>query len=143
MKLPLLRRLAALALAGLLAGCGGSQDDAPDPAALAAAFAEDAPAPEAPEAAPTDVPAAPPPPTDEPPVQQLVSQAVLAMEKDEVAEAMLLLQTLRANPRLSPQQLTAVQDTMAGLMQQLARRADAGDARARQAMELINQRTRW
>ncbi|HMO66225.1 MAG TPA: hypothetical protein PKE47_13550 [Verrucomicrobiota bacterium] len=141
MKHPLLPRLAALALAGILAGCGGRKDDTPDPAALAAAFEETAP--EVPEPASPETAAAPAPPDEGPPVQQLVSQAVLAIEKDEVTEAMLLLQTLRANPRLSPQQLTAVQDTMAGLMQQLARRADAGDARARQAMELINQRTRW
>lgn len=110
---------------------------------MAAAFADAAPAPEAPEASSADAAEVPAPPAEGPPVQQLVNQAVLAIEKDEVTEAMLLLQTLRANPRLSPQQLSAVQDTMAGLMQQLARRADAGDARARQAMELINQRTRW
>lgn len=124
-----------------LAGCGEKEPQA-DPAALAAAF-EEAPAAPA-EAAPAETAAPAPAPVEEgPPVQQLVNQAVTAMQKDEVSEALMLLQTLRANPRLSPQQLTAVQDTMAGLAQELARRADAGDARAKQALEMINQRTRW
>lgn len=133
----------ALALAALLSGCGEKEPQA-DPAALAAAFEEAPAAPAEPEPAAAEAPAPPPPPAEDgPPVQQLVNQAVTAMQKDEVSEAMLLLQTLRSNPRLSPQQLTAVQDTMAGLAQELARRADAGDARAKQALEMINQRTRW
>ncbi|MFN0066152.1 MAG: hypothetical protein ACKVYV_00805 [Limisphaerales bacterium] len=133
-----------LVLAALLAGCGEKEPQA-DPAALAAAFEEAPAAPaEAAETGPATAEAPAIPPADEgPPVQQLVNQAVTAMKKDEASEAMMLLQTLRSNPRLSPQQLTAVQDTMAGLAQELARRADAGDARAKQALELLNQRTRW
>jgi hypothetical protein len=65
------------------------------------------------------------------------------MRQDEFSEAMVQLQTLRSNPRISPEQLTVVQDTMAAMQQDLARRAEAGDARARQALELISQRTRW
>lgn len=141
MKRRCLLPVGTLALAVLLAGCGEKEPQA-DPAALAAAF-EDVPAAPA-EAAPAETAAPAPAPVEEgPPVQQLVNQAVTAMQKDEVSEALMLLQTLRANPRLSPQQLTAVQDTMAGLAQELARRADAGDARAKQALEMINQRTRW
>lgn len=134
--------LAAVLAAGLLAGCGQSEPQA-DASALEAAFqAAPAAATEA-EAAPAE-PATPAPPTAEgPPVEQLVGQAVAAMRKDEVSEAMVLLQTLRASPRLTADQLTAVQDTMAAMQMDLARRADAGDARAKQALELLGQRTRW
>lgn len=43
----------------------------------------------------------------------------------------------------SPEQLTTVQDPMAALRADLANRAAAGDARAKQALQLMQQSTRW
>jgi len=65
------------------------------------------------------------------------------MRKDEVTEAVVLLQTLRRARNLSPEQLTSVQDQMAALQGDLANKAAAGDARAKQALQLIQQSTRW
>lgn len=131
----------ALLAAALLAGCGQKEPQA-DASTLEAAFQEAPAAPADASSADAAVPA-PPPVEDGPPVQQLVNQAVTAMRKDEVTEAMVLLQTLRSSPRLTADQLTAVQDTMAAMQMDLARRADAGDARAKQALEMLGQRTRW
>lgn len=54
-----------------------------------------------------------------------------------------LLQTLRRARNISPEQLTAVQDQMAALQSDLANKAQAGDQRAQQALQLIQQSTRW
>lgn len=76
-------------------------------------------------------------------VKEVANQAALAIRKDELAEAMVLLQTLRRAQNLTPNQLTAVQDQMAALQSDLASRAANGDARAQKALDLIGQSTRW
>lgn len=133
----------------IFAGCGGSDEVASDPAALEAAF-KDAPAEPPVEAAPaaeestTDtihIPAAEEARTV--PVQQLATQAATAIRKDDYAEAMVLLQTLRRAQNLTPQQLTAVQDQMSAFQADLAQKAEAGDPKAKKALELISQSTRW
>ncbi len=135
---------AALIAAG---GCGGDGGTARlDPDALESVF-QDAPA----EAAPVE--AAEQSTTDtirmgeiaasEVPVKQLATQAAEAIRRDDVAEAMVLLENLRRARTLSPQQLTAVQDQMAAFQTEIARRAEAGDVKAQQAMELMRQKTRW
>ena len=138
------------AAVALLSGCGsGTADATLNPAGLEAAF-KDAP-PDATAEAPavqqeestTDsvVPVAAA--NAEVPVKELATRAATAMRKDEVTEAMVLLQTLRRARNLSPEQLTAVQDQMAALQGDLANKAASGDARAKQALQLIQQSTRW
>ena len=135
------------AVAVVLAGCGGSESTT-DPAALEAAF-QDAPAdataeaPAAAEESTTDTITMPAPGSDAVPVKELATRAVSALKKDEYSEAMVLLQSLRRARNLSPEQLTAVQDQMANLQSDLASKAAAGDLRAKQALELIQQSTRW
>ena len=85
----------------------------------------------------------PAPGSDAVPVKELATRAVSALKKDEYSEAMVLLQSLRRARNLSPEQLTAVQDQMANLQSDLASKAAAGDLRAKQALELIQQSTRW
>jgi ABC-type glycerol-3-phosphate transport system substrate-binding protein len=134
-----------VALGALLSGCGGEETAKADPNAIEAAF-KDAPA----EAA---APATQESTTDSisisvgadgnVPVKALAARAAAAMRKDDVQEAMVMLQTLRRARNLSPDQLGAVQDQMAALQSELAGRAANGDARAKQAMEMIQQSTRW
>lgn len=140
------------ALVGLAGGCGGDESKV-DPAALETAF-KDAPpdataeAPAAPaEESTTDdsvpIPAGGGAAGSVVPVKDLANRAATAMRKDEVTEAVVLLQTLRRARNLSPEQLTSVQDQMAALQGDLANKAAAGDARAKQALQLIQQSTRW
>lgn len=77
------------------------------------------------------------------PVKDLANRAANAIRKDEVTEAVVLLQTLRRARNLSPEQLTSVQDQMAALQADLASKAAGGDQRAKQALNLIMQSTRW
>lgn len=134
----------------LLTGCGsGSQDTELDPAGLEAAF-EGAPAEpaasESGEESTTEaivLPGTSGAAGTEVSMAELASQAATAIRKDEVAEAMVLLQTLRRARNLSPDQLTVVQDQMAALQSDLANKAASGDPRAKQALELIGQSTRW
>ncbi len=145
MKSPLsLAALAAVVLA--LTGCGGEK--AADPAAIEAAF-KDAPADTAaPEAASgeestTDAVQIGGGAEAEVQVQAIAGRAAAAMRKDDVTEAMVMLQTLRRAKNLSPAQLGAVQDQMAALQMDLANRAANGDQKAQAALKLIGQSTRW
>ena len=70
-------------------------------------------------------------------VQQVMHQALAAIKKDNYVEGAQALQVLRAHPQLTTDQLTSVQDAMAALQQQLVRRADAGDLRAKQTLEAL------
>lgn len=144
----LLIGLTGLATAAvLLVGCGGEDSAKADPEAIEDAF-KDAPAD-----ATAEAPAAQESTTDTitltvgadgaVPVKALADRAAAAMRKDDVQEAMVMLQTLRRARNLSPDQLGAVQDQMAALQQDLANRAANGDARAKQALQLIQQSTRW
>ena len=134
-----------IAVAAGLSGCGGEETATADPKAIEQAF-KDAPA----EAA---APASQESTTDSisisigadgnVPVKALAGRAAAAMRKDDVQEAIVLLQTLRRARNLSPEQLGAVQDQMAALQSDLANRAASGDAKAKQALQLIQQSTRW
>lgn len=137
-----------VAAVGILSCCGsGEAGSKLDPAGLEAAFKD------APPDATAEAPAVEESTTDEivpvgaanadVPVKELATRAAAAMRKDEVTEAMVLLQTLRRARNLSPEQLTAVQDQMAALQSDLASKAASGDARAKQALQLIQQSTRW
>ena len=138
-------------LLGLAGGCGSSESEV-DPAALEAAFKD----------APADATAEAPAPVEESttddsvpipagggaagsvvPVKDLANRAATAMRKDEVTEAVVLLQTLRRARNLSAEQLTSVQDQMAALQADLANKAAVGDPRAKQALQMIQQSTRW
>lgn len=144
-------RLLPLALASLglvlQIGCGSDESHTKaDPAALEAVFqsSEPAPAAEAPaEESTTDTLTLPAGGTGEVPVKEVAGRAAAAMRKDDVAEAIVALQTLRRARNLSPDQLTAVQDQMAALQSDLANRAASGDQRAKQALQLMQQSTRW
>lgn len=129
-----------------LSGCGSGPTAESDPAALESAFKDSGeqienPAPT--EESTTDTVVIPVTPAGEVPIKEVASRAAAAMRKDEVTEAMVLLQTLRRARNISPEQLTAVQDQMAALQSDLAAKAQAGDAKAKQALQLIQQSTRW
>ncbi len=70
-------------------------------------------------------------------VSQVMLQALDAIKKNNYADGAQALQVLRSHPNLNADQLTAVQDAMAALQQQLVRRADAGDVRAKQTLEAL------
>ncbi len=79
-------------------------------------------------------PAAPP---GVPPPNAFLQEAVTAMKTNGYVEALVPLQALRRHPGLNANQLTAVQDAMAAVQTELARRADQGDARAAQALQVL------
>lgn len=137
--------LALAATAGMLVGCdSGVEADKVDPKAIEGAFkdaAEPAPAAGGTEESTTEtlrIGA-----DGNVPVKEVAAKAAQAMRKDDLSEAMVMLQTLRRAKNLSPDQLTAVQDQMAALQADLANRAQSGDLKAKQALQLIQQSTRW
>jgi hypothetical protein len=144
---PLTGPALALAAALILAGCGSDNSAEADPAALEAAFQDagdqtiENPAPA--EESTTEQVVLQVSPSGEVPIKDVANRAAAAIRKDEVTEAMVLLQTLRRARNISPEQLTAVQDQMAALQSDLANKAQAGDQRAQQALQLIQQSTRW
>ncbi len=71
------------------------------------------------------------------PVKALADRAAAAMKKDDMQEAIVMLQTLRRARNLNPQQLMAVQDQMAALQADIASRAASGDAKAKQALQML------
>ncbi|MBX3745111.1 MAG: hypothetical protein KF833_07355 [Verrucomicrobiae bacterium] len=131
----------------VLSGCGsGGSSSGVDADALEAVFQGEAAVEEtAPDESTTDVLVLPSGGAagSEVSLREVAGQAAVAIRKDDLAEAMMLLQTLRRARNLSPNQLTAVQDQMAALQSDLASRAESGDARAKQALDLIMQSTRW
>ena len=135
--------ISLLALAGIVAGCGsGAEVEKVDPGAIEAAFKE-APAQPAPEESTTDAVVVGGAAEQAVPVKELASRAAAAMRKDDVSEAIVMLQSLRRAKGLSGEQLTAVQDQMAAMQSDLASRAAQGDAKAKAALDLIQQSTRW
>ncbi len=145
MKPVLLPALIVL-IAGLV-GCGSDPQAELDPAALESAFKDAGDAvienPEPAEESTTDSVVIPVGPAGEVPIKEVATRAAAAMRKDDVTEAMVLLQTLRRARNISPDQLTAVQDQMAALQSDLASKAQNGDLKAKQALQLIQQSTRW
>lgn len=139
--------LLAVGTTVLWTGCGSDSEGEADPAALEAAFQasgeETIENPEPAEESTTDAVVIPITRDGDVPIKEVATRAADAIRKDEVSEAMVLLQTLRRAKNLSPDQLTAVQDQMAGLQGELARKAEAGDLKAKQALQLIQQSTRW
>ncbi|MBL9129161.1 MAG: hypothetical protein JNL97_16040 [Verrucomicrobiales bacterium] len=141
-----LPHLSGILLVLSLVGCSSDPKSEADPAALESAFKEAGetiqnPAPT--EESTTDTVVIPISPAGEVPIKEVASRAAAAMRKDEVQEALVLLQTLRRARNISPEQLTAVQDQMAALQSDLAAKAQAGDPKAKQALQLIQQSTRW
>ncbi len=133
--------------AAMWSGCSSDPSAEADPAALESAFKasgeEKIENPTPAEESTTDTVVIPITPAGEVPIKEVASRAAAAMRKDEVTEAMVLLQTLRRAKNLSPDQLTAVQDQMAALQSDLANRAQGGDLKAKQALQLMQQSTRW
>jgi hypothetical protein len=141
---PLLPLLLATAVL-MMAGCGSEDGSAKaDPAALEAAF-KDAPA--APEpvveesSEETTTDAIVLPANADVPVKEVATRAAAAIRKDDVGEALILLHGLRRARNLSPEQLTAVQDQMSAFQSDLARRAENGDQRAKQALLMLQQQS--
>ncbi len=132
-----------MAAAGILCGCGdGAEAGKVDPAALDAVF-QDAPAQPAAEESTTDTVVIGGGADQPIPVKELATRAAAAMRKDDLSEAIMMLQNLRRARGLSGDQLTAVQDQMAAMQSDLANRAAQGDAKAKAALNLIQQSTRW
>ncbi len=70
-------------------------------------------------------------------VQTLVDNAAEAAKKGEFEKAAASLTVLRSQEQLSAAQRAAVQDQMSNLQADLAARAEAGDAAAKQALQAI------
>jgi len=74
--------------------------------------------------------------------RSLIDQAQQAIDDEDYPKAALLLQQARALPNLNAEQLTAVQDAMADFQLHCVARAEDGDARAQQALELLRMTSR-
>ena len=72
-------------------------------------------------------------------VMDLVTAATEAARNNDYPKAAASLTVLRAQPALTPDQRAAVQDAMGNIQTELARRAEAGDAAAIQALNEIRQ----
>ena len=80
--------------------------------------------------------------TPEVPLRTFVEQASQAIKGNDYAGAIIPLQALRAQPNLTAEQLTTVQDTMAAVQTELAQKADRGDLAAQRALDQIRQSKR-
>lgn len=75
-------------------------------------------------------------------VQSSLEQAVAAIKAEDYPAAAMQLQVLRAQPTLTAQQLTAVQDTMAAVQQKLVAKIEQGDLAALKAAEELRRARR-
>lgn len=66
-----------------------------------------------------------------------IELAIAAVKTNDLGQGVVALQTAKHIPGLSPQQLQTVEETAQALTQELLRRAEAGDARAKADLELI------
>jgi hypothetical protein len=66
-----------------------------------------------------------------------VDKALVAIRVGSYDQAAVMMQSLRSDSRLTANQLTAVQDTMAMVQQRLVLAADTGDTNAQNALNLI------
>lgn len=71
----------------------------------------------------------------EPAPAQQMKQAVDSYKSGQFEDAVTRLQNLRATPALSPQQLMALNDAMAAVMNDISAQAAKGDPRAIQALK--------
>ena len=89
--------------------------------------------PQAPAAQPQNAPVA-----QMAPAQQ-VSQALTSLKEGKYTETITYMESARSNPRKSPEQMMAIQNAMAAVMNDLYARAANGDAAARQAINKYNE----
>ncbi len=120
--------LTAVAFVGL-AACSKKADVKAQSAALEKAF----PGAAAAQAAQVD-PGAPQPAAD---ANALVSAALSSVKKDDYAGGVIALQHVVETRNVTAEQLMTVEQTRQALVQDLMRRADAGDARAKAALSAI------
>lgn len=73
----------------------------------------------------------------DPAVKQAVDQAAAAIKANDNVGAVVILDTLRRQPALTPEQSMTVQDMMGTVQSKLAERADKGDPAAIQALQAI------
>jgi hypothetical protein len=66
-----------------------------------------------------------------------IELAIAAVKTNDLGQGVVALQSAKQVPGLSPEQLQTVEETAQTLTQELLRRADAGDARAKADLELI------
>lgn len=66
-----------------------------------------------------------------------IELAIAAVKTNDLGQGVVALQSAKQVPGLSPEQLQSVEETAQSLTQELLRRADAGDARAKADLELI------
>ena len=66
-----------------------------------------------------------------------IEMAIAAVKTNDLGQGVVALQTAKQIPGLTPEQLQTVEETAQSLTQELLRRADAGDARAKADLELI------
>ncbi|MBN9689071.1 MAG: hypothetical protein J0M24_02440 [Verrucomicrobia bacterium] len=99
-------------LAAVISGCGRAQNPEEGVKSLEQTFAN-----------PATVPA--------------IELAIAAVKTNDLGQGVVALQTAKQIPGLSPEQLQTVEETAQALTQELLRRADAGDARAKADLELI------
>lgn len=77
----------------------------------------------------------------EPGVKTAWDTAIAARQTNGYAVAVLTLKQLQANPGLTPEQQTAINDTIVSINTELNAAAEKGDANANQQLELI--RKNW
>ena len=72
------------------------------------------------------------------PAQQ-VNEALTSLKEGKYTETITYMESARSNPRKSPEQMMAIQNAMAAVMNDLYARAANGDAAARQAINKYNE----
>jgi hypothetical protein len=75
----------------------------------------------------------------DPATKAMVNDAITAIKNNDPAEGVVILQGVRAQPNLTPEQLTSVQDMIANAQKSLVDRADRGDPAALAAMQRIRE----
>ncbi len=91
------------------------------------------PTPQAPTVQPQNAPIA-----QMAPAQQ-VNEALTSLKEGKYTETITYMESARSNPRKSPEQMMAIQNAMAAVMNDLYARAANGDAAARQAINKYNE----
>jgi hypothetical protein len=130
----------AVLLAVVLSGCGKKTDATSELEKAAKSMQADASAAPAAQVQPTQpaqtAATAPAAATEsqQQPAQQL-NQAMASYKSGNYEDAVTRLQRLRAQPATTPQQIQALQDAMAAVMNDLAARAAKGDTKAKAAMK--------
>jgi hypothetical protein len=71
------------------------------------------------------------------PQKTLATDAMAAFEKKDYQTAVIDMRSLRSDPTISPDQLTAAQDMYAKMQSQLIDRAAAGDKQAQATLDMM------